>query len=1002
MWLSASSLSKPFLVHIIHIISLSVPICITFGGSLDNDFAFDDNLAIVSNGDVLSPDFSSIWRHDIWGKDMKAIDSHRSYRPLLILAFKLLFQYFGLNARFFRIFSICAHAVATCLVYVVSYLLFCDISVAWSTSFLFASHPIHVEAVVAVVNMAEALSCIFYIMGYIVYLVSCPTITIVSSKREEIKKIRVFGDILYTLSSLAIWLSCFSLSALFKETGAMLSILVLSKLILDVFISYFRRRREEKEMINRKYDEKNEAKTYTYNSTFLIKQGLWLALLIFAMLGYMIMRKMLVSTLSFQHLNVYSIITSLFSLFSADKSSYLGDSLLVRKTENPFAFVQSNTERTLSIMYLHFRYFLLLLYPYEQSAEYAFDCIKKVDSILDKRNILSFGMYLTIFSILSGEFNTLVVHSNRKSKKIEDEMKQEVDLPPGSLLFAFTWLLIPFVPASAVFLRLGTLLAERLLYIPSIGYCMALSIFIRSAVLTAHKVLSPKFSLTFPLIASSGYLSKFVQYAVVILLTSWYAYKSHMYIPSWKNDTTLFLHTLAVCPESAKVHLQVGKIYINTGDFEKAIHHIHMAKHIDSDFCDVGYQEAIIQLLHYKDMDGAIKLAAENLNCVYTNMHSWELISKLWDSQLQSHASAPPEMITKLLRKQGSIAEQAGLLATAIQKLNAATTTAFEGSLYELALRLSVRAEKLIPRLLNGAHEISEKNKTRIVEPSSQSDSPDERIMMKDLICHVYLLGGHIRSFLGKRINSSGNNDNLLINSDKRQASIGATQFLLDDKLKEELQRTKPLLFRSIEPDCIFLRDGTLNKYALVTMNTISSSLHENFDLLSSSSSYKHYIEVVEDLAKYSTLAISIFEHLPSNEGKAKLNETKVAAFYLWDLVGKRHFKEGNFTESLFAFESAIGVAGGVEFSSCLTLYWYSQALVASNFHIFVKSSREAMIDDITKVKHALYNVINCNPQSVIFRSSMGDSVKTEMTITIRDLKRKAIEQITNIDQLLS
>ncbi len=37
------------------------------------------------------------------------------------------------------------------------------------------------------------------------------------------------------------------------------------------------------------------------------------------------------------------------------------------------------------------------------------------------------------------------------------------------------WLLVPFIPASGVFVMVGFVLAERTLYLPSIGYCIGLA-----------------------------------------------------------------------------------------------------------------------------------------------------------------------------------------------------------------------------------------------------------------------------------------------------------------------------------------------------------------------------------------------------------------------------------------------------------------------------------------------------------------------------------------------
>ena len=65
--------------------------CVTYLNALTCDFVFDDNLAVLNNADVDSQGGSS-WRdilvHDFWGKDLRADDSHKSYRPLTTLTFR--------------------------------------------------------------------------------------------------------------------------------------------------------------------------------------------------------------------------------------------------------------------------------------------------------------------------------------------------------------------------------------------------------------------------------------------------------------------------------------------------------------------------------------------------------------------------------------------------------------------------------------------------------------------------------------------------------------------------------------------------------------------------------------------------------------------------------------------------------------------------------------------------------------------------------------------------
>ena len=88
--------------------------CVLFSFSgLLGDFVFDDRLAIVTNADT-TPDssFLALWSHDIWGKHMLAHDSHHSYRPFLILLFKVLRMIHD-SPVFLRMVSIASHMIAS-------------------------------------------------------------------------------------------------------------------------------------------------------------------------------------------------------------------------------------------------------------------------------------------------------------------------------------------------------------------------------------------------------------------------------------------------------------------------------------------------------------------------------------------------------------------------------------------------------------------------------------------------------------------------------------------------------------------------------------------------------------------------------------------------------------------------------------------------------------------------------------------------------------------------
>lgn len=173
--------------------------------SLKNEFAFDDYLGIVTNRDMTPQvPFQDILRHDLWGKHLLKIDSHRSFRPLLTLIFKLFCHTFGIEPFPIRVFSIFAHSVASFLVYVLGNSLTNNKELSLVGSFLFAAHPVHVEAVACVINMAEPICAVLYITAILIYIRSISSAVLPFLER---------------FFYLIIWLSIVIVSCLVKETG---------------------------------------------------------------------------------------------------------------------------------------------------------------------------------------------------------------------------------------------------------------------------------------------------------------------------------------------------------------------------------------------------------------------------------------------------------------------------------------------------------------------------------------------------------------------------------------------------------------------------------------------------------------------------------------------------------------------------------------------------------------------------------------------------------------
>lgn len=575
-------------------------------------------------------------------------------------------------------------------------------------------------------------------------------------------------------------------------------------------------------------------------------------------------------------------------------SFYLGNSQLIRRAENPFSFLVGE-EKMYSLMYLHFRYFYQLWNPEKLAAEYAYNCIPSVSTLDDPRMpavlllycallvVVLIGLYALIQAVYkyqTGSVTSKYKGSTRNSSVANNNLRllfRRYDVKPEAVLVGMCWLIVPFLPAAGVFLRLGTLLAERLLYMPSIGYCILMSVGLYMSIqiaidaltsslilpvlnilvrefhnnngvgvvyvnmkvdplvendamgekvrLQEHTeevdivqaltvgeyddqcgILSPGLSTSqdsvddddmptlVPVacpkaakISSEGVglgvvgtrisitdgdsddgddedvgkekevkevvvtgaatmtqvqqttkdavttkhkhktvniyhwqvlLGKIVYWIGIVYLTLWYSQMTIARNPAWKDDPTLHQETLKVCPTSAKVQLQVGRMYLNEGKYDKASSHIAAAKKIDPDFCDIGYQEALLLLFKDNNVVGAMEAAANNLGCVFTNKQSFELLAKLWEQQLQAHPNNPA-----VLEKHGDLLVQAGLHALAAQKYQMAMNWALEAKHFEQSVLLSMKSEKTTLHFGN------------------QSSSPEEDYILHDLRCTITMTG---------------------------------------------------------------------------------------------------------------------------------------------------------------------------------------------------------------------------------------------------------------------
>ncbi|KAG7394152.1 hypothetical protein PHYBOEH_005585 [Phytophthora boehmeriae] len=197
--------------------SVLAPLCVFLAALLTawnanlNGFVWDDRSAVLSNLDTQSSSLYEIFTHDFWGMDIRSVHSHKSYRPLTILSFRLNFMMAGgHSAWLYHVTNAAVHAGCALLCYCVACVLFRQhhdrergrssgptandtenpqddslknpalddaersekgVSIgALSAGLLFAVHPIHCDAVASIVGRADLLCTCLSLMAFLAYV----------------------------------------------------------------------------------------------------------------------------------------------------------------------------------------------------------------------------------------------------------------------------------------------------------------------------------------------------------------------------------------------------------------------------------------------------------------------------------------------------------------------------------------------------------------------------------------------------------------------------------------------------------------------------------------------------------------------------------------------------------------------------------------------------------------------------------------------------------------
>jgi protein O-mannosyl-transferase len=205
---------------------LALLVGLSYANSLHNGFTWDDNQQILMNPQ-LRPG-TPTWRlltSGVWAFSHEPAASHNDYyRPLQMLTYRAVASFRGFDPAVFHAVSILFGMIAAILAFVLFLKLTRSRALAFAAGVLFAVQPVHTEAIDWVSALPDLGCTIFLLASFLLFLrIAARPAT------HEPRPWRFRQD-------LSIWtfsLACFAAALLWKETAAVLPLLIAAFVFLN-------------------------------------------------------------------------------------------------------------------------------------------------------------------------------------------------------------------------------------------------------------------------------------------------------------------------------------------------------------------------------------------------------------------------------------------------------------------------------------------------------------------------------------------------------------------------------------------------------------------------------------------------------------------------------------------------------------------------------------------------------------------------------------------------
>lgn len=400
---------------------------------------------VVVNGQV---PWKDAFTRDFWGTPMVEQQSHKSFRPITTLTFKLnwlladklgTLEDMDQVTHYFHVVNVMLHGINTGLITEAASFVFDDIAVLAGnsdgdvlaqliTGLIFALHPVHAEAVSNVTSRGELLMSVFFLVAFLSYASHIPT-------EISPKKSGVLGLLKYVVCIYILPWACMAASLFSKEQGA-------TTLCTLVAYDFLKHHVSVKDWFS-KLKEKDPFSIYFLGRTIVLAA----------------------QTL---------VLVGLRHWLNGETSpDFIYD-------QNPAGFAEARLTRTFSTGWIHALYIRDMIFPAFLCPDWSGRSITLIEDISDPRALAVIMLWMFAFFCVQSLFEGLPSHATAQ----ESEVRRVI------LMAFFAFLFLPFLLSSNLLVVVGLMKADRVIYLPLFGFCIMEALLVKTLCCTSEPITS--------------------------------------------------------------------------------------------------------------------------------------------------------------------------------------------------------------------------------------------------------------------------------------------------------------------------------------------------------------------------------------------------------------------------------------------------------------------------------------------------------------------------------